>query len=117
LLDLGIWMSLQSAVEKHFHGTRNDAKALARKIEETWAVYDSSVFYKVFNRWKLALDLIIADGGDNRLVNSHRGSLFTPAVAPAAGDDDDNNNQLLLQEQQDDDDEDSSIEESGGDDN
>ena len=38
LLDLGAWMSLQSAVEKHFRGTQNDQEALARKIEETWNI-------------------------------------------------------------------------------
>ena len=85
LLDLGAWMSLQSAVEKHFRETQNDQEALARKIEETWNVFDSTVFRRIFDRWVLALHLIIADGGDNRLVNSHRGKLFTPAAdTPAA---------------------------------
>jgi hypothetical protein len=92
LLDLGAWMSLQSAVEKHFRGTQNDQEALARKIEETWNVYDSTVFRRIYDRWVLALDLIIADGGDNRLVNEHRG-LFMAVVdtpeAPSEDDDDD----------------------------
>jgi len=80
LLDLGAWMSLQSAVEKHFRGNRNHVDVLWRKIEDVWAFYDAAVFHKIWDRWKLALDLIIADGGDNRLVNEHRGKLFTPAA-------------------------------------
>jgi len=36
----------------------------------------------VWDRWVLALDLVIADGGNNRLVNEHRGSLFTAAAPP-----------------------------------
>jgi hypothetical protein len=72
LLNLGAWMSLQSAVEKHFRGTQNDQEALARKIEETWNDYDSTVFRRIYDRWVLALDLIIADGGDNRQPSSER---------------------------------------------
>jgi hypothetical protein len=34
LLDLGAWMSLQSQVENDFRGARNDANALATKVEE-----------------------------------------------------------------------------------
>ena len=98
LLDLGAWMSLQSAVEKHFRGTQNDQEALARKIEETWNIYDSTVFRRIYDRWVLALDLIIADGGDNRLVNEHRG-LFTPVdetPAPSEDDDDDDDEECYF---------------------
>ena len=97
LLDLGAWMSLQSAVEKHFRGTQNDQEALARKIEETWNVFDSTVFRRIFDRWVLALDLIIADEGDNCLVNLHSGKLFTPAAdtpAEAENDEDDDDDDI-----------------------
>jgi hypothetical protein len=77
LLDLGAWMSLQSAVEKHFRGSRNDVKALVPKVEEAWSQYDSSVFHSIFGRWLKVLQLVIADKGDNSLVNSHRGMLFS----------------------------------------
>jgi len=87
LLDLGAWMSLQSAVEKHFRGNRNDVEVLWGKIQDVWEFYDASVFHKVWSRWVLALDLVIADGGNNRLVNEHRGKLFT-AAAPLPEDDD-----------------------------
>jgi len=87
LLDLGAWMSLQSAVEKHFRGNRNDVEVLARKIAEVWSSYDAAVFQKIWDRWKLALDLIIEDEGNNRLVNEHRGSLFTGAAPPPQEDD------------------------------
>lgn len=70
-------MSLQSAVEKHFRGSRNDVKALVKKIEETWLYYDSAVFRCIYERWIKVLQLVIDDNGDNSLVNSHRGKLFS----------------------------------------
>jgi hypothetical protein len=107
LLDLGVWMSLQSAVEKKFRGTRNDEEALARKVEQTWDAYDSAVFRRVYDRWVLALSLIIADGGDNRLVNSHRGKLFTSAaVTPATAEDEDDEDDDDEDDEDDDDDDD-----------
>jgi len=49
LLDLGAWMSLQSAVEKHFRGNRNDVEVLWRKIQQVWGHYNSSVFRKIWD--------------------------------------------------------------------
>jgi hypothetical protein len=89
ILDLGAWMSLQSAVEKHFRGSRNDVKALVAKIEETWSLYNSSVFQCIFERWVKVLQLVIDDNGDNNLVDSHRGVLFSAADNGPNADDDD----------------------------
>ena len=90
LLDLGCWVSLQSAVEKHHRKIRTEKEALARTIEEVWETFDGSVFQKVYERWLKVLDLIISDNGDNRLVDSHRGELLVALVLPKpAGYDDD----------------------------
>ena len=76
-------MSLQSAVEKHFRGNRNDVPALVKKIEETWSLYDSAVFRRIYERWIKVLQLVIDDKGDNNLVDSHRGKLFSAASTGA----------------------------------
>jgi hypothetical protein len=80
ILDLGVWMSLQSAVEKMHRKNRSDVNALARTVEATWESFDSAVFSNVYRRWKKILSLILADNGDNTLVDSHRGELLVPAV-------------------------------------
>ena len=92
-LDLGAWMSLQSAVEKQFRGSRNDSKALVKKIEETWALYDSSIFYHVYERWGKVLQLVIDDKGDNRMVESNRGKLFSAADENVVKVDDDSSDE------------------------
>jgi hypothetical protein len=85
ILDLGVWCSLQSAVEKKHRGKQTKVETLARTIEATWDAFDSQVFANVYGRWKKVLDLIIADHGDNSLVDSHRGELFVPLVMPQFG--------------------------------
>jgi hypothetical protein len=56
---------------------------LARTIEAVWGhQWDDSVVEKVYQRWKRVLKLIIADGGDNRLTDSHRGELFKAFALP-----------------------------------
>jgi len=86
LLSLSAWMSLQSAVEKHFRGNQNDIEVLWHKIQDVWGFCNSTVFWKIWDHWVLALDLVIADRGNNRLVNEHCGKLFT-AAAPLPPDD------------------------------
>ena len=77
LLDLGVWYSLQSAVEKTHRFRRIDnVEALVQSCNETWENYDTTVFNKVFEHWKKVLRIIIADHGDNKLVDGHRKELF-----------------------------------------
>jgi hypothetical protein len=83
LLDLGIWCSLQSFVEKMHRGHRSDAAALARTIEKTWTdEYDSEVFKKVYARGQKVLQLVIDDNGGNTKVDSHRRELLVPIGMP-----------------------------------
>ena len=74
LLDLGVWNSLQSHVDKEHRGTKQATAVLARTIERTWRNYNGSIiFEKVYQRWEKVLALIIAGNGDNALVDEARG--------------------------------------------
>ena len=100
LLDLGIWRSVQSAVEKEHLYRCHDADALARTVQKAWDErLRSTVFANVYKRLLRVLKLIIDDNGDNNMVESERGKLFSdPVLAlpadpdeadPAAAEDDD----------------------------
>jgi hypothetical protein len=84
ILDLGVWASLQSAVETCHRRMKQDPKALASTIEKVWRDFDSSVFTKVYDRWKnKVLNLIIAGCGDNVNVDSARGlNAVVPICVP-----------------------------------
>jgi len=72
LLDLGLWCSLQNHVEKeHRFKTRSNKDALAHSIKAVWESWDASILQKVYDRWVKVLDLIIMDGGNNKMLNSH----------------------------------------------
>ena len=64
-----------------------------KKIEETWALYDSSIFYRVYERWGKVLQLVIDDKGDNRMVESNRGKLFSAADENVVEVDDDSSDE------------------------
>ena len=76
MLDLGIWMAIQSVVEKLHFGCMKENNALARTVDKAWEELEPVKLTNVFNRWKLVLDLIIDDEGGNRKVESKRGKLF-----------------------------------------
>ena len=78
LLDLGIWNSMQSYVEKQHRHRRNDnTQALVNTCNKIWTHYDSTtIFEKVYQRWLKVLNIIISDNGDNRLIDAHRKELF-----------------------------------------
>ena len=82
LLDLGVWMGLQSHVERlHRCRTKTSAKALARTVEEAWRMYDSyQPFRNVYKRWDKVLRLIVAGNGDNVLVDKARKKVLIPIV-------------------------------------
>jgi hypothetical protein len=69
--NLGMWMSLQSFVEKKHGGKPTDVAVLVRTIQEAWDHFDETVFSPVYARWMKVLDLIIANHGDNALVDCH----------------------------------------------
>ena len=75
LLDLGVWRSLQSLVEKLSFRDRYDPDVLSQTVFRAWDNFSSSAIEKVYKRWELVLKLILLDTGGNRYVESFRGKL------------------------------------------
>lgn len=74
ILDLGIWVILQSLVEYMHKSRRMNEDSLAETVEKAWGMIDASVkFLLVIDRWKRVLGLIILGKGDNHLVETCRG--------------------------------------------
>lgn len=81
MLDLGIWMSIQTAVMKAHRLRRCQDHALARSVEDAWNSYLSKdAFINVHGRLKVVLRCIVDDNGGNNLVESKRGKLFRDAT-------------------------------------
>jgi hypothetical protein len=78
LLDLGVWCSLQTRVEKQHYQKRTDVHALAKSVMETWNNDDdlTDVINRVWNRLRNVLALIVEGGGGNELVETKRGKKF-----------------------------------------
>ena len=76
VLDLGLWNSLQSAVEKLHRDKRTDADAIAHSALQAWRALPSDKISRVFSRIPVVLDLIIEDQGGNDKVEGRRGQLF-----------------------------------------
>jgi hypothetical protein len=80
-LDLGIWMSLQSAVEKMHRNARRDAEVLTITVQEAWRDLPADTIQRVFNRIPVVYQLIVESGGGNINVEERRGRRNI-AVAP-----------------------------------
>jgi hypothetical protein len=77
MLDLGLWRSIQSAVEKVHAFKVYDADALARSAEKAWRNrLQSGVFERVFQRLLKVLKIIEDDNGGNDFVEGQRGKQF-----------------------------------------
>ena len=75
LLDLGVWRSLQSAVENLSYQKRFDPDVLAQTVNDAWDKFPAKTIQKVYNRWVRVLELIKLDDGGNRYVEELRGKL------------------------------------------
>ena len=74
MLDLGVWMGLQSEVEKYHRKRVMHRDVLARSVEVLFCDWiDTPVLNKVHERWKLVLQLIDKGKGTNDLVEKHHG--------------------------------------------
>ena len=78
LLDLGLWVSMQSAVEKLI--SRNDfresADAIYSACKQVFNNFDASIIQKVYDRLsKKVWSLVVLDRGDNTKVEQCRGKL------------------------------------------
>ena len=74
VLDLGVWMSLQAAVERQHYLKRCNADALVKSVMPTWREgnLDHSIS-KVFQRIKPVLCNIMEANGGNDFVEMKRG--------------------------------------------
>merc|ERR1711966_508988 len=80
MLDLGVWMTFQSVVEKLHIFMRQEVRALCNTVDRAWDELDATKLRNVYERWKLVLDLIIKDEGGDRYIEGNRGKLFkTPS--------------------------------------
>jgi hypothetical protein len=77
-LDLGLWMSTQSWVEKKHRNKTTDAIALSASVQEAWEHLPVDTICKVFNRIPVVLQLIVDHHGANDLVETRRGMIYAP---------------------------------------
>ena len=74
MLDLGVWMGLQSKVEAYHRLKVMNKDVLAESVEFCFKeAVTSGMLSKVHERWKLVLQLIKKGKGTNDLVEKHRG--------------------------------------------
>jgi hypothetical protein len=71
--DLGIWMSVQSAVERMNREQQRDPDGLAFSVQEAWQRLPENTIHWVFDRMPIVLQLIVMCGGDNINVEERRG--------------------------------------------
>ena len=73
MLDLGVWVSLQSIVENIHKGKVMQSDVLSNSVQEAFPLISSRVLDKVHSRWKLVLQLLVSGKGMNEVVEEHRG--------------------------------------------
>ena len=69
-------MAFKNIVENQPVGCMKEATCLARTVNVAWTDLEPVKLENVWKHWRLALNLIIDDAGDNRLVETKRGKLF-----------------------------------------
>ena len=80
LLDLGVWMAIQSLVEKLSWHDRYDESVLSQQVMNAWNDLQQSTLDKVYKRWELVLNLIQYDNGGNKFIERYRGKLTNDPV-------------------------------------
>ena len=76
LLDLGCWVTIMQLMAEKMHKFKcMESDALACSIRSTFIAFDPQSIQKVWDPWKLVLDLIIFWNGSNDFVELHRGKL------------------------------------------
>ena len=100
MLDLGVWMSIQSRVEKLHHMKRCQHDALAKSAETAWeSCLDQGAFSRVFKRLRVTLTCIVDDkGGRNEKVEEKCGVLCRDAtIADLTNDDEDEDDMNIIE--------------------
>jgi hypothetical protein len=78
---LGIWMSVQSAVECRHQEWWRDPDGLAISVQEAWQHLPEDTIHRVFERIPIVLQMIVECGGDNVNVKERRGRHGVVVVA------------------------------------
>ena len=92
VLDLGIWMSLQSAVEKKHKGKCCNPDVLDETVMKVWKdVASVDAFKNVFGKLPVIYKLILSNGGGNDLVETNRGKKAAEEASGDASQEDDDN--------------------------
>jgi hypothetical protein len=90
LLDLGIWMSIQAAVEKAMYMKRGYIQALVNAVNDAWDTPLSVKAFKiVYEKLQNVLVTIDDDKGGNAKVEGNRGKFFRKLEMPDASDESD----------------------------
>ena len=95
MLDLGVWMALQSITE-YLHKKKvmqNDV--LAESMQEAFDEISKKILEKVHDWWKLMLKLIVQGKGSNNLVEAHHGLKDNLADLPTVPDCDSDNKETI----------------------
>ncbi len=71
-LDLGVWRSIQSSVEKKQYHKTTIADALAQSVTEAWRHLPEDAISSVFGKVPEVLQKIIDDDGRNDLIEGRR---------------------------------------------
>ena len=75
MLDLGVWMALQSKVEEIHCGKVMQSNELSKSVHQAFSEITPEMLRNVHERWKLVLHLILSGKGTNEVVEEHRGKI------------------------------------------
>ena len=82
MLDLGVWMALQSKVESIHRGKVMQSNELSKSVHQAFDEISEDVLSRVFERWKMVLHLIRSGKGTNEVIEEHRGKLNRSLLEP-----------------------------------
>ena len=74
MLDLGVWVSIQSLVERIHKGKVMRTDELSNSVLTAFQDFPCEVLTNIYNRWKLTFHLILSGKGTNEVVEEYRGS-------------------------------------------
>ena len=75
MLDLGVWMALQSKVKSIHRGKVMQSDELSKSVHQAFDEISEGILGRVYDRWKMVLHLIRSGRGPNEVTKEHRGKL------------------------------------------
>ena len=84
LLDLGVWMAVQSQVEEIHRVLVMQHDVLSKSVETAFEKVESSALENIYQRWIKNLDIIVASNGGNNDVEKYRKDKY-PSAADMIG--------------------------------